>query len=102
MFNLYLFQVAHENLMKNLQFKEQFLVILASRLPNIETFSEDSLNNVFDVLTRKICNTRIQEFVSATKQEFAAKKGLASTVDVNLRTTLLAHHTKLETKISSN
>ena len=77
MFNLYLFQVAHENLMKNLQFKEQFLVILASRLPNIETFSEDSLNNVFDVLTRKICNTRIQQFVSATKQEFAAKKGLA-------------------------
>ena len=102
MFNLYLFQVAHENLMKNLQFKEQFLVILASLLPNIETFSEDSLNNVFDVLTRKICNTRIQEFVSATKQEFSAKKGLASTVDVNLRTTLLAHHTKLETKISSN
>jgi len=32
-------------------------------------------------------NIRIQEFLSATKQDFAAKKDLALTVDINLRTT---------------
>ena len=59
--------------------------------------SEDAMNTVYDELTRKLCNTRIQEFLSATKQDLAAKKGLASTVDVNLRTTLLTNHTKFST-----
>ena len=59
--------------------------------------SEDAMNAVYDELTRKLCNTRIHEFLSATKQDLAAKKGLASTVDVNLRTTLLTNHTKLST-----
>ena len=53
--------------------------------------------NIYNELSRKLCNTRIQEFLSATKQDSAAKKGLASTVDANLRTTLLANHTKLST-----
>ena len=48
------------------------------------------LDGVFEVLVRKLCNIRIQEFISSTKQQLAVKKGLASTVDVNLQTTLLA------------
>jgi len=52
---------------------------------------------VCDELSRKLCNTRIQEILSATKQDLAAKKGLASTVGINLRTTLLTQHTKLST-----
>ena len=55
------------------------------------------MTTVCDELTRKLYNTRIQEFVSATKQDLAAKKGLASTTDVNLRTTFLTNHTKLLT-----
>jgi len=50
---------------------------------------------------RKLCNARIQEFIQATKQEFASKKGLASTTDVNLRTTLLSTHTKVATKVNN-
>ena len=53
--------------------------------------------NIYNELSRKLCNTRIQEFLSATKQDLAAKKALATTVDTNLRTTLLANHTKLST-----
>ena len=78
-----------------------FLAILERRLPNISTFSQNALDNVYDVLVRKLCNTRVQEVVSATKQQMASKKGLASTVDVNLRPVLLAQHTKLETKLST-
>ena len=80
------------------QLQEMFKATLASKLPNIDTFSEGAVKNVFSVFVRKLCNTRIQEFLSATKQELATKKGLASTVDVNLRTTLLTYHTKLEAK----
>lgn len=78
-----------------------FLATLGERLPNIGTFSQDALDNVYDVLVRKLCNTRVQEVVSTTKQQMASKKGLASTVDVNLRPILLAQHTKLETKLST-
>ena len=72
------------------------------KLPNIKTYTEAAIINVFSVFVRKVCNTRIQEFLSATKQELATKKGLASTVDVNLRTTLLAYHTKLESQLASD
>jgi len=72
------------------------------KLANIETYTETAIMNVFSVFIQKVCNTRIQEFLSATKQELATKKGLASTVDVNLRTTLLAYHTKLESQLTSD
>jgi len=81
--------------------KASFQGVLAGRLPNLSTFSEEALDNVYDVLVRKLCNTRIQEVVSAAKQKMAAKKGLASTVDTNLRPVLLAQHTKLETKLNT-
>lgn len=70
---------------------------LSQRLPvtNFDSESDKAVNNVFEELTRKLCNTRIQEFLSATKPEYAAKKGLASTVDLNLRTTLISSYTKL-------
>ena len=58
--------------------------------------------NVFSVFIWKVCNTHIQEFLSATKQELATKKGLASFVDVNLRTTILAYHTKVESQLASD
>ena len=50
------------------------------------------MTTIYDELTRKLCNTRVQEFLPATKQNLAAKKGLASTADVNLRTTLNKSH----------
>ena len=81
--------------------KMMFLTTLEERLPNIGTFSQDALDNVYNVFVRKLCNTRVQEVVSATKQQMVSKKGLASTVDVNLRPVLLAQHTKLETKLGA-
>jgi len=78
-------------------FKDQ----LSQKLPNFATFDEDIIKDVYEGFTTKLCNTRIQEFVSATKQQLATKKGAASTVEVNLRTSLLTHHTKLTTKLGS-
>jgi len=54
--------------------KTSFLSTLSKCLPNMDTFSEDRLDNVFTVFTRKLCNTRIQEFISSTKQQMASKK----------------------------
>ena len=63
----------------------------------LDAESEEAMNVIYDELVRNLCNTRVQEFISSTKQALATKKGLASTVDVNLRTKLLTSHTQVST-----
>ena len=92
-------QVAHSTITANDSIKAAFNTALSQKLPNLDVFSEGILESVCEEFTRKLCNTRIQEFISSTKQQLATKKGLASTADVNLRSTLLTHHTKLGTKL---
>ena len=68
---------------------------------SFDTETESAIENFYQEWTRKLFNARIREFIQATKQEFAPKKGLASTTDVNLRTTLLSTHAKLTTKVNN-
>ena len=103
LFNSVSTQVAHERIQGQRTYSEAFREALSSKLPKMAAiYSNEAISNVFNTFTRKLCNTRIQEFLSATKQHLATKKGLTLTVDINLRTTLLAHHTKLETKLGNN
>ena len=95
----FLLQAAHDKVKEQSELEISFKQILAQQLPNIETFNEDALDNVYNTFVHKVCNTRIQEVISAAKQHMASKKVLASAVDTNLRPILLAHHTKLETKL---
>ena len=95
-------KVAHEEVKKNADLPIHFKQIIAGLLPNMDTFSEDAVNNVYQTFVRKISNTVIQEIISSAKQQMATKKGLASTVDVNLRPVLLAHHAKMETKLGQS
>ena len=71
------------------------------KLPNIQTYNEVAVVNVSTFLFRKSATPAYKSFFSAAKQELATKKGLASTVDVNLQTTLLTYHTKLESQLAS-
>ena len=93
--------MAHSTITAQQHLEGLFKTTVAQRLPNIETFSEDNVRSVYEEFTKKLCNTRIQEFISATKQQLATKKGAASTIEVNLRSTLLTHHTKLGTKLGT-
>ena len=77
-------QAAHDKVKEQSSLKSTFQKILTEQLPNVGTFSQDALDNVYNVLVRKLCYTRVQEVVSAARQQLACKKGLASTVDVNL------------------
>ena len=54
-------QVVHEKAKKQESLKESFLQILAEQLPHLPTFDEKAINNVYNVLVQKLCNTRIQE-----------------------------------------
>ena len=92
-----LFQVTHAELKKADSLKDEFTTTLKSHLPAIamDLESEEAIVRIYNEFSRKICNARVQEYLSATKQEFAAKKGLASTVDTNLRVKLLTQHINL-------
>jgi len=68
-------QLAHEKINSQTKFREIFRETLNSNLPcDITSYSEDAIENVYNTFVRKICNTWIQEFLSATKQQFATKK----------------------------
>ena len=54
----------------------------------MDLLSTEALNDVFQEITRKLCNTRIQEFISYTKQKKAASKELATSIEQNLHASL--------------
>lgn len=84
--------------LKNVE--EQFFELLQDQLQEMAAvIDREIMSNVYHELIRKVCNTRIQEFISSTKQKMAAKKGLASAVGQNLRDGLLSQHTQLITKL---
>ena len=68
----------------------------------MDFLSTEALDGVFQEMTRKLCNTHIQEFISWTKQETAASKGLATAVEQNLHASLLTQHTQLCSKLTTS
>lgn len=53
---------------------------------------EESVKKVYLEMTRKLCNTRIQEFLDVHRQRAAKIEGSATIAGQNLRDTLLTYH----------
>ena len=87
--------MAHNKISEHISLKDEFVTALRLHLPDVtlDADSEDAMTTIYDELARKLCNTRIQECVCYKR----AKKGLASTVEVNLRASLLTQHAKFST-----
>ena len=82
--------------------RTEFLNALSKQLP-VTTFDSEALNNVYEELTRKLCNTRSQEFLSATNKNpgvggsfFLTLAPFCYTLSV---ITLLSNHTKLSSTV---
>ena len=58
----------------------------------------EALSVVYNEFSRKICNTRLNEFVNVQKQLVAVKEGKASLTGQNLRDTLLTQHVQLRSR----
>ena len=77
-----------------------FMKLLEERMPSVgHDIDSSAKDNVYQEMVCKLCNTRIQEFLSSQKQRMASEKGHASTTGQNLRDTLLTHHTNLHSHI---
>lgn len=88
-----LVEVATTNLRQNSNLEVQFNSILQDVYNDYEDHKE-LVHNIFTEFTRKLCNTRIQEFLDAHRQ-LAAKDGGKTTLSgQNLRDKLLTYHTK--------
>lgn len=57
-------------------------------------FQNEIVSAVYKELSRKLCHTRIEEFISATHQSMAASKGKSTLAGQNLRDELLSLHVK--------
>jgi type III secretory pathway component EscR len=55
--------------------------------------------NVYKEFVRKLCNIRIEEYFSSTRQKVASQKGNAAMKEQNLRDKLLTHHTNLRSRV---
>lgn len=53
---------------------------------------------VYNEFIRKICNTRLNEFIVVHKQLTAVEDGKASLTGQNLRDTLLTQHVQLKSR----
>ena len=90
--------MAHALVQKRTVHTEKFLELLNDLMPNFRSLSNSAIHNVYEEFVRKLCNTRLQEFLSVQKQKFALDKGRATTNAQNLRDTLLAQHSNLQSR----
>lgn len=63
--------------------------------------TDDAFISVYREFSRKICNTRLNEFIDVQKQLSVMKSGKASLSGQNLRDTLLTPHVNMKTRSTS-
>lgn len=88
--------MAHTLVQKRTVPREKFLELLNDLMPNFSSLSNSAIHNVYEEFVRKLCNTRMQEFLSVQKQKFDLDKGHAITIAQNLCDTLLAQNSNLQ------
>ena len=83
--------MATENLWQNKDLETQFVTLLKECYEDYHR--TEIVHTIFHELTRRLCNTRIQEFLDVFRQVAATKDGGASTLSgQNLRDKLLTYH----------
>ena len=88
-----LVEVATENLRNNNDLETQFISVLKDIYLDYSQNGE-TVHRVFLEFTRKLCNTRIQEFLDVHRQVAAKGDGKSTLSGQNLRDKLLTYHTK--------
>ena len=98
-----LVEITTQQLIANQELEDTFILFLTSKLNLSEEDKKlygTELNSVYTELTRKLCNTRIQEFLDSHHQISVARKGSATTSGLNLRDNLLPLHINLKSTIN--
>ena len=76
-----------------------FVNAVVNKITELKDANFAGFDSVFQELTRKVCHTRVQEYLDSFKQRTAASKGSGSLAGQNLRDSLLSNHVNLKSKI---
>lgn len=93
-----LVKITTEQVKQNQVLFKKFKGIIYSKVGDLEFAEGNSVITVYNEFTRKLCNTRINEFLDTFRQKAAASKGKATLSGQNLRDTLLTQHINLRSK----
>ena len=96
-----LVKVVSELVHHNKLLREQFQTFIESKVDCVQLY-EDSISAVYFEFSRKISNTRINEFLDTCRQKSAADHGKATLTGQNLRDTLLTQHVNLKSRSHHN
>ena len=86
---------------QNTELRSMYLAILQAKVPESAHMKDKSVDGVFKEFVRKLCHTRVQEFLDSFKQQNAAHKGSATLAGQNLRDSLLSHHVTLKSTLKT-
>jgi hypothetical protein len=86
-------------IMHNKELREQFNQCYLGKSKDGDVQSE-AVNNVYNEFTRKLCNTRLNEYLDSHRQMMVANKGKATLSGQNLRDSLLSQHINLTINVS--
>ena len=90
-----LVKVVSEQVSHNQLLLQQFETFIKTKVEGVEII-DNVILSVYEEFSRKLCNTRLNEFLDAHRQTLAAEKGKATLAGQNLRDSLLAQHVNLK------
>jgi hypothetical protein len=98
----HLIEVAVMQLQANQDLIKQFTDIVTGKLlekkVNVEQL-QTKIQSVYKELSRKLCHTRLAEFLTATQQTLAAQQGKCTLAGQNLRDQLLCFHVNTKSQV---
>ena len=95
----HLIEVATEKVKNSSELRKMYTDMLLTIFDSIEGMTS-AVDKAYSELTRKLCNTRLAEFVDCFKQIQVSKVGSATLSGLNLRETLLHDHVNLRTQFN--
>lgn len=95
-------EVAATQVHSNQELLKQFVAIISGMMSerqlNVEQYQRE-IQSVYKELSRKLCHTRLAEFVSVTQQVAAAEQGKTTLAGQNLRDQLLCFHVNTKSQL---
>ena len=90
--------VVTQQVQQNQLLLEEFEAFLTSKVDCVQS-GDKAIVSVYLEFSRKLCNTRVNEFLDTYRQRLATEKGKATLAGQNLRDTLLSQHVNLKPKL---
>ena len=87
--------VTTTSIMHNKELRRKFHQCILAKSKDADVQSK-AVDNVYKEFTRKLCNTRLNEFLDSQRQMMVANKGKATLSGQNLRDSLLSQHVNLK------